>query len=410
MSIISLLIFILGCGSPARNGNRQTRLGSGLIMSARVINLPAAEKGRGTIVFLAEVRYSDLQFVKTGNGYFAEVELTFSLQEKGQPGQVRLVDRRRKIDLKNFNETIDREKILRVVEEMIAPVGEYIANVVVIDRNARNQGFVSETPRVQDFLSDLSLSAPLLTIDSLTRFQPDKLIPFRQNRFKKDFYTLFAIGGLQTGQPLVLHYELQDGEGKSLFTRQAKFVTPEVIVYTSLPLPADKLAMGVTVLKIVAEQNGVKAEASLSIYANVGVSPQSGQSISSILEPMRYIMDGKDWQALKGAPPEERAKLFNAFWSARQPTTTKQDENPLLAEFFVRVQEANFRFKWASLEGWKTDRGRIFIIYGEPDSIQRQRSTRSNAIYETWTYAESGRQFVFYAFHNDGDFRLISGG
>jgi GWxTD domain-containing protein len=379
-------------------------------MSARVINLPAAEKGRGTIVFLAEVRYSDLQFVKTGNGYFAEVELTFSLQEKGQPGQVRLVDRRRKIDLKNFNETIDREKILRVVEEMIAPVGEYIANVVVIDRNARNQGFVSETPRVQDFLSDLSLSAPLLTIDSLTRFQPDKLIPFRQNRFKKDFYTLFAIGGLQTGQPLVLHYELQDGEGKSLFTRQAKFVTPEVIVYTSLPLPADKLAMGVTVLKIVAEQNGVKAEASLSIYANVGVSPQSGQSISSILEPMRYIMDGKDWQALKGAPPEERAKLFNAFWSARQPTTTKQDENPLLAEFFVRVQEANFRFNWAGVEGWRSDRGRIFIIYGDPDSVQRQRSNRTNATYETWTYAEIGRQFVFYDYNNDGDFRLISGG
>jgi len=404
------MIILAGCGSPARNGNRQNRFGSGLIMAARAINLPAAEKSKGAVVFIAEMRYADLQFIKIRDGYSAEIELTFSLQEKGRPASVRLVDRRRKIDLKNFNETIDREKTLRVVEEMVVPVGEYAANVVVTDRYARNRGFASETPRVQDFLSGLNLSTPFLTTDSLARFQPDKLIPFRQNRFKKDFYTLFAIGGLQIGGQVNLQYELQDGEGKSLFNRQANFVAPEMIVYTSLPIPAGKLSMGMTVLKIVAEQNGVKANVSLSIYANVGVTPQPGQSIGSVLEPMRYIMDGKDWQALKEASPEERTKLFNAFWAARQPTTTKQDENPLLAEFFVRVQEANQRFTWVGIEGWRSDRGRIFIIYGEPDSIQRQRSARSNATVETWTYAEIGRQFVFYDFNNDGDLRLISGG
>jgi len=410
MPIFLFLIFVIGCGSSARNPSRQNRIGSGLLMSARIINLPAAEKGAGKIVFIAEMRYSNLQFIKTANGYAAEVELTFSLQEKGRPEGVRLVDRRRKIDLNHFNETMDREKVLRVVEEMAVPVGEYVANVTATDRYARNQGFVSETPQVQDFLSGLHLSSLLLTTDSLARFQADKLIPLRQNRFKKDFYTLFAIGGLQAGQQVVLQYELQDGEGKSLFSREAKFVAPEMIIYTSLPIPAAKLAIGVTEIKIVAEQNGVKADASMSIYANVGVSPQRGQNIGSLIEPMRYIMDNKDWQALKEASPEERTERFNAFWAARQPTTTKQDENPLLAEFFVRVQEANFRFNWAGVEGWRSDRGRIFIIYGDPDSVQRQRSNRTNATYETWTYAEIGRQFIFYDYNNDGDFRLISGG
>jgi GWxTD domain-containing protein len=411
MSLMLLLICILGCGGSVPNFNRQNRFGSALLMAARIINLPAAETGKGKIVFVAEMRYSDLQFIKRHDGYSAEAELTFSLQEKGRPEGVRLVDRRRQIDLKNFNETVDREKIVRVVEEMIVPVGEYVANVVVTDRYARSQGFVSETMRVQDFLSSLNLSPLMLTTDSLARFQPDKLIPFRQNRFKNDFFTLFALGGLQAGQQVMVRYELQDGEGKSLFNRQAQFVAPERIIYTSLPIPAAKLSMGVTVLKLVAEQNGVKADASLSIYANVGVTPQPGQSLSSILEPMRYIMDGKDWQALKDASPEERTKLFNAFWAARQPTTTKQDENPLLAEFFVRVQEANFRFRWTSVEGWKSDRGRILITYGEPDSIQRQRDTRTAlAMYEIWTYAENGRKFWFYDYNNDGDFRLISGG
>jgi GWxTD domain-containing protein len=410
MSICLVLIFLLGCGSPARNPNRPPRFGSGLLMSARIINLPAAEKGVGKVVFITEMRYTNLQFIRTANGYSAEVELTFSLQEKGRPESVRLIDRRRKLDLDNFNDTVDREKVLRVVEEMAVPVGQYLAKVTATDRYARNQGFVSETPLVQDFLSGLHVSPPLLTTDSLARFQADKLIPLRQNRFKKDFYTLFAIGGLQAGQEVVLQYELQDGEGKSLFSREAKFVAPEKVIYTSLPIPAAKLAMGVTEIKIVAEQNGVKADATMSIYANVGVSPERGQNIGAIIDPMRYIMDGKDWQALKEASPEERTERFNAFWATRQPTKSKQDENPLLAEFFVRVQEANFRFTWAGVEGWRSDRGRIYIIYGEPDSVQRQRSNRPNATYETWTYAEIGRQFVFYDYNNDGDFRLISGG
>jgi GWxTD domain-containing protein len=411
MSLMLLLIFIFGCGRTAPDFDRQKRFGSTLIMSARILNLPAAVKGKGSIVFIAEMRYSDLQFVKIKDGYVAIAELTFSLQEKGHPEQVRLVDRRRQINLTNFNETNDREKLVRVVEEMTVPAGEYVANVVVADRYARSHGFVSETLRVQDFLSSLNLSALMLTTDSLARFQPDKLIPRRQSRFTKDFYTLFALGGLQAGRQVELRYELQDGEGKSLFSRQANFVAPETIVYTSLPIPAAKLAMGVTVLKIVAEQNGVKTDAFLSIYANVGVTPQSGQSLSAVIEPMRYIMEGRDWQKLKDASPEERTRLFNAFWAARQPTTTKQEENPLLAEFYVRLQEANARFRWATVEGWKSDRGRVFIIYGEPDNIQRQNDNRTiAAVYEIWTYTELGRKFWFYDYNNDGDFRLISGG
>lgn len=410
MSMMLLLILVLGCGAPARYGSRQNRFGAALIMAARIINLPAAEKGRGLVVFIAEMRYTDMQFIKTAEGYAAEIELTFSLQPKGHPEQVRLVDRRRQINLKNFNETVDREKLIRVVEEMNVAVGEYVANVVVTDRYARSQAFVSESGEVNDFLSKLHLSEPLLTADSLARFQPDHLIPLRQNRFKNNFYTVFALGGLQPGQPVALKYELKDVDGKSLFDRQSNFAAPEMIVYSSLPIPFDKLAMGVTTLKIQAEQNGVKTDVALSIYANVGVSPQPGQNLSAIIEPMQYIMDGRDWHALKDAKAEERTQIFNAFWAARQPTTTKQDENPLLAEFFVRVQEANFRFRWGGVEGWRSDRGRIFIIYGEPDSVQRQHTTRSNATYETWTYAGIGRQFIFQDFNGDGDFRLIAGG
>jgi GWxTD domain-containing protein len=223
-----------------------------------------------------------------------------------------------------------------------------------------------------------------------------------------------VIGGLQAGRDLALHYELLDNERKRLFERSLRFLAPEPIACTSVAIPFAKLSIGTTLLKVVIEQNGAKAEAALPIYANVGFSPKQGQSLTNLIDPMRYIMEGKDWQALKDAGPEERLKIFKAFWDARQPLqgeSLKDDaENPLLAEFFLRVEETNWRFAWGGLEGWRTDRGRIFIIYGEPDSIQRQYDQRRQITYEVWTYSALGRQFVFREFNNDGDFRLYSGG
>jgi GWxTD domain-containing protein len=410
-----LAIFMLsGCGGSTRNGDRQNRLGFGPNVSARFINLPSAEKGRGTIVFVAEVRYADLQFVKTNDGYSAEVELTFSLQEKAHPAQVRLADRQRKIDLKNFAETVDRDKVLRVVEEMVVPVGEYTASVVASDRYAKSRDLISQTLPVNDLFSGLHLVQPILTWDSLTAFQPEAMIPLRQRRFTRDFYALLVIGGLQAGREMALHYELQDNGRKRLFGRSLRLFAPEPIAYVSVPIPFAKLSIGTTILKVAVEQNGARAEASLPIYANVGFSPEQGQSLTALIDPMRYIMDGKDWQALKEAGPEERLKIFKAFWDARQPLKGEplkgEKENPLLAEFFLRVEEANWRFQWSGLEGWRTDRGRIFIIYGEPDNIQRQQNQYRQITFEVWTYSELGRRFVFQEYNYDGDFRLVSGG
>ncbi len=411
----TLAIFmLLGCGRSIRNGDRQNRLGFGPNLSARFINLPLAEKGRGTVVFVAEMRYADMQFVKTNDGYSAEVELTFSLQEKAHPEQVRLVDRQRKIDLKDFAATVDRDKVLRVLEEMVVPVGEYMASVVVSDRHAKSRDFLSQRLQVNDLFSGLHLVQPILTWDSLATFQPEAMIPLRQRRFTKDFYALLVIGGLQPGRELTVRYELQDNESKRLFEQSRRFLAPEPLAYTSVPIPFAKLSIGTTMLKVTVEQNGAKAEASLPIYANVGFSPKQGQSLAALIDPMRYIMDGKDWQALKEAGPEERLKIFKEFWEARQPVKGEplkdDEENPLLAEFFLRVEEANWRFDWTRLEGWRTDRGRIFIIYGKPDSIQRQQNQRRQTMLEIWTYSELGRQFIFQEYNNDGDFRLVSGG
>jgi len=61
------------------------------------------------------------------------------------------------------------------------------------------------------------------------------------------------------------------------------------------------------------------------------------------------------------------------------------------------VKEASTRFKNLSRNGIKTDMGRVFIMYGEPEQIERFPNQKDTKPYEIWTYEqiESGVSFIF---------------
>lgn len=402
-----LLLFSLGCASTGMHSERDRLFRSGLKVDTRFVNLPANARDQAVVVFVAEIRYADLQFIKTDSGYAADVVVSFSLADKAHPEKIRLIDRRRHIELKTFGETIDPKQYLRVSEQMTTPVGDYVARGIAYDNYAQQQGVATGALHCVDYLSEFSMSEPVLSTDSLAEFQVDKLIPLAQRQYTQDFYALVIIGGVTLSQPISIAYKLQDGDGRDLFSTATSFSPTDSILFVSLPIPSAKLAMGTTHLNIVAKTGTREQHASCTIYGNLGNFPKRPQDISALIEPMRDVMEPSAWQALKKASPEERAKLFKKFWDARQPVPG-QVPNPVLAEFFLRLEEANARFRWSIHEGWKTDRGRILIIYGPPDNVENRNDGATSAKYEIWNYEKTGRRFVFEDTNDTGDFRLIS--
>ena len=85
---------------------------------------------------------------------------------------------------------------------------------------------------------------------------------------------------------------------------------------------------------------------------------------------------------------------FMEFWKKRDPDTTTA-YNEVMAEFYRRVDESIRRF--SSLkenDGFKTDRGRIFILYGTPTTTERRLLPNSTPT-EAWTYQNIRRKFIF---------------
>jgi len=67
---------------------------------------------------------------------------------------------------------------------------------------------------------------------------------------------------------------------------------------------------------------------------------------------------------------EEKENFIEQFWARRDPTP-RTSENEYKEEYYRRIQYANERFA-AGRPGWRTDRGRIYIKYGEPNGMERR--------------------------------------
>jgi hypothetical protein len=115
-------------------------------------------------------------------------------------------------------------------------------------------------------------------------------------------------------------------------------------------------------------------------------------------EDVAYIITDEEKATFKKlSTDEEREQFIENFWLRRDPTPDTI-ENEYRDEHFERIAYANERFA-SGKPGWKTDRGRIYIIQGKPDEIESHPSggtydrpfeegggTTSTYPFEKWTY------------------------
>ena len=86
-------------------------------------------------------------------------------------------------------------------------------------------------------------------------------------------------------------------------------------------------------------------------------------------EDVAYIITDEERAAFKQlSNDEERDNFIEAFWQRRDPTPDTE-ENEYKEEHYQRIAYANEHFA-AGVPGWKTDRGRIYIVFGKADEVE----------------------------------------
>ncbi|HEY6370777.1 MAG TPA: GWxTD domain-containing protein [Candidatus Sulfotelmatobacter sp.] len=120
-------------------------------------------------------------------------------------------------------------------------------------------------------------------------------------------------------------------------------------------------------------------------------------------EDVIYIITDEERAAFKQlSNDEERDNFIEAFWQRRDPTPDTE-ENEYKEEHYQRIAYANEHFA-AGVPGWKTDRGRIYIVFGKPDETD---SHPSGGTYER-PMEEGGGETSTFPFE-DWRYRYIEG-
>jgi GWxTD domain-containing protein len=122
-------------------------------------------------------------------------------------------------------------------------------------------------------------------------------------------------------------------------------------------------------------------------------------------EDVAYILapqERADFSTLKD--DAEKDEFVRQFWLRRDPTVGTE-ENEFKEEHYRRIAYSNVHFA-AKDAGWKSDRGRTYIVLGPPDDIAKGK-TSMGVPWEQWSYRASPSNVRFEDRCSCGEFEQV---
>ena len=153
--------------------------------------------------------------------------------------------------------------------------------------------------------------------------------------------------------------------------------------------------------------------AALLLVLAVSGTPPEGKPDADWSEgPVRYLLTSEEERAFRQLTSEDEIRSFvERFWE-RRDSDPLTPQNEFREEFVRRVASANQLFTESTKPGWKTDRGKIYVLLGPPDEIAASPVQASRRGQTSWAYRHPPqpelRPFVVVRFDQepDGEYRL----
>lgn len=365
-----------------------------------------------------EVPHHTLQFTKEGDVFHASFEASLTVFDSAE---AQVADRfwREEIDTKEYDVTISLRMAKLSLRSFLLPPGRYSVLAQVRDTETKKSSRVKRMAIVRDHASqEFGLSDPMLVLRLSTEDGKKVIYPNIEGN----------VGELVDSFFVFLESYSAFGPDSADVRISVRNMRAEVVDVDSsvLFIPAGRKACFIDVRSssLIAGDYSIEIQAKLrggaagedplrrTAYAARpfvvrwrGV-PVSIVDLDLALDQLQYITDGDKIDDMKSLPAEEKRTSFQDFWRKRDPTPNTE-RNELMEEYYARIAYANKSFGHYT-EGWKTDRGMVYIVFGAPSNIERHPFDIDAKPYEIWSYYQIDREFVFVDASGFGDYRLQS--
>jgi GWxTD domain-containing protein len=177
------------------------------------------------------------------------------------------------------------------------------------------------------------------------------------------------------------------------------------VLYVTLPI--EKLEPGGYRLDIEISSGQVRSSKQYTFQVQWLNRPASLMNAQLAIDALRHIATEERLSEMQTGSMERNIKAFYEFWRTKDPDTTTA-YNEVLVEYYRRVDEAVSRFSTLSgQDGYRTDRGRMFILYGAPTRVEKYLPP-GEVPREIWIYERLRKKFTFIDRYKAGAFVLVS--
>ena len=360
-------------------------------------------------VFL-QVPYTEIQFIKKGDEFEANYTATVSVFDKDKEKLIAEKIWNEKVSTKDFSQTTSSRNFNLSLRSFILPPGEYSFRSAFEDKDSRKTYSKEDVVKVRDVSSNFAISDVMLVekktiVNGENKILPNinKLVSSRQGGLLI-FYEIYS----DTSSIFKIEYNISDKNDIVVTdnTTKALIKGTNQIFYT---ISDSSLSLGVynvsvTLRDIAGDELASTKQPFISRWVGF---PSTAKNLDEAIEQLVYIASSSEMSYINdGKTQDDKIKRFREFWKKKDPVPST-DENEVFNEYYRRVAVANASFSHY-IKGWKTDRGMVLIILGNPNNIERHPFEFDSKPYEVWDYYQLNRSFIFVDETGFGDYRLVT--
>lgn len=373
----------------------------------RVGYLAAAAPDTTHVVLALSFSATSLSFVREADNRFrANYTVSLAFDRNGE--RVETIEATESVIVSSYRETGRSDENLLFQQIVDLAPGPYQLSVAIRDAGSDR----STAERVEMFVPSFgtggaTLSTPVPINQVTPRIQRDSL-PFLLLRpratvtFGRDSTLALYIESYGRGDES-LRLLARNETGTVLWTDDVRITPFQEMASGVVEVPITRLGIGVSQLSFV-RANAVDTS---STYVFVGFGEDLPIArFDDMLVFLRYFATPARLQRLRETPEAERPAAWASFMQETDSTPQTPAHEDLNA-YFARLVRANTRYREEAIAGWMSDRGKVFIVLGEPDFILEPTVTDFNRNrQQLWEYRDRGLSLVFFDETGTGRWRL----
>ena len=356
-----------------------------------------------------------LSFVRDGDTYRAPYEIKLQLSRNGT--EVGAVGGMEVVRVPTFKEVNRTDESVVYQNHFRVPPGEYTVSFMVRDI-ASNRSSMQEGAITVPRLAAGALSTPVLVYEAGRRSVLDSVprllaSPRSSAVFGRDSTVSVYLEAYGQQPILPVNYVVQNDKGAVTFRDTTVLQRTGGLLSGAVTIPISRVGIGVANITF------TRADARDTVRTPVFVSFGNDiplLSFEELLNQLRYYVSSERIRALRDTPVEQRGQAWAAFLRGSDPAPATP-EHEGLQTYFSRLQLAALRFRddgAGTRGGWLSDRGRVYVVLGEPDQLYEQGSATSmtrtsisqRGRLQFWEYSQYRVRLVFYDDTGTGRWRI----